>query len=180
MEQRRFCRMPAENLVLVFCETAGSSALSWSQCWLFSCSLDPSFSSLMSPWSANTLQRLKPPSFTWGEQRCFCHCSERSSLVWGAGACWGKTPNFSTLILVLQELSQLEAVCCASPTVAICNGRMNLFYKAGQSDGIPGAKGLSIPQHFRGSSSLLSAVEELSSGLLAWQCLAKLSFIGTF
>lgn len=53
------------------------------------------------------------------------------------------------------------------------------FYKAGQFDGIPGVKGLPIPQHFQASSSLFAA-EELSSALLAWRCLAKLFFIGTF
>lgn len=65
--------------------------------------------------------------------------------TWGPGACWGMTPGFGTLIPVLQELSQLEAAYCASLAVAIYNGRMNLFYKVGQLDGIPRDKGLLTP-----------------------------------
>lgn len=147
MEQRRFCGMPAENLLLVFCDNAG--------CFkpMFSIFLQPGSFFELSDVSLCLecqhpcgLQRLKPslPDVS------SVVTAKGSSSAWGACACWGMTPNFGTLIPVLQELSQLEAAACASLAVAVCNGRMSLFYKVGQLGGIPRVEGLLIPQHFQG------------------------------
>lgn len=151
MEQRRFCRMPAENLVLVF--TGRQGVLS---------QLKPMFAIFLhlllahwclpgskistSSWSAET----EAPLLLGWAVLLLSLLRAAAASACGAGARWGMTPDFGTLIPVLQELSQLEAVSCASLAVAIYNGRMSLFYKVGQLDGIQRIKVLLSPQHFQG------------------------------
>lgn len=70
-------------------------ALSLSQCSLFSCSLDPSLSSLTSPCVCNPNTLVSPEaSFASGEQCCSCHCSGQQLLSVGSRCLLRDDPKF--------------------------------------------------------------------------------------